>query len=72
MSRTARQALGYRQVLDAPSDVMADELKEPISRATKRFARRQGAWFNADPRVKWFDISDDAPGNVYEYLAGGN
>lgn len=50
--RTASQALGYRQVF-------ADE-PERIAQATKRFARRQLAWFKADPRVRWFDAA--APG----------
>jgi len=56
-SRTARQALGYRQVLEAPdrNDVVA--MREEIVRATKRFARRQEAWFRADPRIAWFETS---------------
>jgi len=59
LGRTARQALGYRQVLDAPN-AAPDELRADIVRATKRFARRQLSWFRADPRVTWFDAS--APG----------
>jgi tRNA dimethylallyltransferase len=54
LSRTARQALGYRQVIDASDANLAEE----ITRATKRFARRQESWFKADPRVVWFDASD--------------
>ena len=56
LSRTARQALGYRQVLDSP-DAGPEELRSVIVRATKRFARRQLSWFRADPRVTWFDAS---------------
>ena len=41
MSRTARQALGYRQVLDAPQDAPEHEIRAEIVKATKRFARRQ-------------------------------
>lgn len=55
MSRTARQALGYRQALEAPPESVRDE----IVKATKRFARRQESWFRADPRVRWIDASDD-------------
>ena len=54
LSRTARQALGYRQVLDEPGAGVA-ELRAAIVRATKRFARRQEAWFRADPRLRWFE-----------------
>jgi tRNA dimethylallyltransferase len=53
--RTASQALGYRQVFEGAAD-----LQDEISKATRRFARRQLAWFKADPRVRWFDTS--APG----------
>lgn len=59
LGRTARQALGYRQVLDSPG-ASPEDLKAQIVRATKRFARRQLSWFRADPRVTWFDAS--APG----------
>lgn len=55
LGRTARQALGYRQVLGSPPEAVRDD----IVRATKRFARRQESWFKSDPRVKWFDA--DAP-----------
>lgn len=53
--RTAAQALGYRQILEAPDGATAAEVRDEIVRATKRFARRQESWFAADPRVVWFD-----------------
>lgn len=56
LSRTARQALGYRQVLEMPG-AAEEEVLAAIVRATKRFARRQEAWFRADPRVLWLDAS---------------
>ncbi|MDQ3218764.1 MAG: tRNA (adenosine(37)-N6)-dimethylallyltransferase MiaA [Actinomycetota bacterium] len=56
LSLTARQALGYRQVLEEP-DAAPDELRDRIVAATARFARRQMTWFKADPRVVWFDAS---------------
>jgi tRNA dimethylallyltransferase len=54
LGSTARQALGYKQILDRP-DASPDELRDEIVRATKRFARRQESWFAADPRVTWFE-----------------
>jgi len=63
MSRTARQALGYRQVFESGPETLYDD----IVRATKRFARRQESWFRADPRVRWFDAS--SPG-VADEVAG--
>lgn len=56
MSLTARQALGYRQVLEGPREI--DLLREQIVRATKRFARRQESWFRADPRITWMDADE--------------
>lgn len=55
MSRVAGQALGYRQVLDAPSGASPGEIRDAIATATKRFARRQESWFRGDPRIRWFD-----------------
>ena len=63
MSRTARQALGYRQVFESGPETLYDD----IVRATKRFARRQESWFRADTRVRWFDAS--SPG-VADEVAG--
>ncbi|MGH2750904.1 MAG: tRNA (adenosine(37)-N6)-dimethylallyltransferase MiaA [Actinomycetota bacterium] len=68
VSRTARQALGYRQVLDRPE---ADRrvLRDEIVRATKRFARRQESWFRSDPRVEWFDADDsECTKSVTEFI----
>ncbi|MFN2588714.1 MAG: tRNA (adenosine(37)-N6)-dimethylallyltransferase MiaA [Actinomycetota bacterium] len=53
-SRTAAQALGYRQVFEGAAD-----LQDTISKATRRYARRQLSWFKADPRVRWFDAAAD-------------
>lgn len=64
MGTTARQALGYRQILDAPG-APPQEVRDAIVRATKRFARRQESWFASDPRVCWFDA---ASGTVAEEL----
>ena len=69
IGRTARQALGYRQVLDGPG---ADPvtLKDDIVRATKRFARRQESWFRADPRIRWFQGDDpDCTGSVTDFIS---
>jgi tRNA dimethylallyltransferase len=54
--RTASRAIGYAQFLKV-LDGDADEAWaiEDTTVATRRFARRQVTWFNADPRVSWFD-----------------
>ncbi|CAN5742190.1 tRNA (adenosine(37)-N6)-dimethylallyltransferase MiaA [soil metagenome] len=58
LGATARQALGYRQVLEADPNASAQEIGAAIVAATKRFARRQESWFRSDPRVTWFDAAD--------------
>ena len=54
LSRTARQALGYRELLahveeGAPLDACITE----AVRRTRAFARRQTSWFRRDPRITW-------------------
>lgn len=52
MSRTARQALGYRDLLAHLEDgVDLDEAIDAAVAKTKRFARRQQRWFRRDPRL---------------------
>jgi tRNA dimethylallyltransferase len=57
---TASRALGYAQVL-AMLDGRLDEAtaKETTKVATRRFVRRQRAWFRRDPRIVWLDPEDD-------------
>jgi tRNA dimethylallyltransferase len=60
LSRTARQALGYREVLAHLEDgVPLDEALDAAVRRTKAFARRQWAWFRRDPRTTWLDPGGD-------------
>src|SRR5205085_1563385 len=54
MSRTARQALGYRQMLEhIEHGTPLDDCIEAAISASKRFARRQRVWFRRDPRIAW-------------------
>lgn len=57
---TASRALGYAQVLGF-LDGRWDEAhaRELTVVATRRFARRQRAWFRRDPRVHWLDPEQD-------------
>jgi tRNA dimethylallyltransferase len=52
--RTASRALGYAQVLRfLAGDWPQERARDETVRATRRFARRQEAWFRRDPRVNW-------------------
>jgi tRNA dimethylallyltransferase len=60
LSRTARQALGYRQLLENVEDGRPlDECVNEAIAATVRFARRQRSWFRRDPRIAWLPAQDD-------------
>jgi tRNA dimethylallyltransferase len=54
LSRTARQALGYKELLDAMDEgTPPAEALAAVVRRTRAYARRQLAWFRRDPRVRW-------------------
>jgi tRNA dimethylallyltransferase len=54
ISRTARQALGYREVLAHVEDgAPLDDCLEAAVRRTRQFARRQASWFRRDSRITW-------------------
>ena len=66
---TASRALGYAQVLGV-LDGRWDEAhaRELTVVATRRFARRQRAWFRRDPRVHWLDPAQDALAQTLDLL----
>ena len=68
MSRTARQALGYRELLGHLEDgvPLADAVEQAVTH-TRQFARRQRSWFRRDPRITWLDHTGD-PRGVLEIL----
>jgi tRNA dimethylallyltransferase len=60
-SRTAVQALGYKETLDALAGRIGnDEAIDMIITRTRQFAVRQERWFRRDPRVRWIDVEHDA------------
>jgi len=72
IARTARQALGYRELLDhlAGKASLAEARDEAIRR-TRAFARRQWAWFRRDPRIVWIDGGGDPAGQILDALESG-
>jgi tRNA dimethylallyltransferase len=70
LSRTARQALGYRELLEhlaGRSDLAAALATAELR--TRRFARRQERWFRRDPRIRWIDIDDNPLVALEPFLA---
>lgn len=65
MSRTAAQALGYKEMIDhvegrSPLAAARDE----IVLRTVQFAVRQERWYRRDPRIRWIDVSGADPVDV--------
>jgi tRNA dimethylallyltransferase len=68
MSRTAGQALGYKELFAHLSGACSlDEAVALAVRRTRRFARRQRSWFGRDPRIRWLRADD--PAELVEPLA---
>jgi len=66
--RTASRALGYQQVLaHLAGEISEAEAFERTVTGTRRFARRQDAWFRKDPRIHW--VRWDDPDRVERALA---
>jgi tRNA dimethylallyltransferase len=69
MSRTARQAVGYRELLrHVEEGVALDECVREAITQSRRLARRQRSWFQRDPRIEWFDDPVAAGARVAEVL----
>jgi tRNA dimethylallyltransferase len=57
--RTASRALGYQQLLDQLAGRCSEEEAfDATVTGTRRFARRQDAWFRKDPRITWVTWDD--------------
>lgn len=56
LSRTARQAIGYQEVLThlSGAEPSLDAALDAAVVRTRKFARRQRMWFRRDPRIHWF------------------
>jgi tRNA dimethylallyltransferase len=60
LSRTARQALGYRELLSHIEDAVPLDVAVAAAVArTRSLARRQWSWFKRDPRIHWLDLDGD-------------
>lgn len=68
---TASQAIGYKEFVPVlAGDVDVETAIEEVSRASRRYAKRQLTWFRADPRVRWIDLTSAAGSDVIEAALG--
>jgi tRNA dimethylallyltransferase len=60
LSRTAAQAIGYREVLDhLDGNTDLDAALDAVVVRTRQFARRQRMWFRRDPRISWYGAPEN-------------
>lgn len=65
MSRTAAQALGYKEMIDhVQGRATLDEARAEIVLRTTQFAVRQERWYRRDPRIRWVDVTGVDPVGV--------
>lgn len=69
LSRTARQAVGYKELLSHLEHgvPLAECIEEALS-ASRHLARRQRAWFRRDPRIEWFADPEEAKRRIIDLL----
>lgn len=67
LSRTARQALGYKEILaHIEEGEELDACVRTTVERTKTMARRQWAWFRRDPRILWVEHTRDLDATLDE------
>jgi len=70
LSRTAAQALGYKELLlHLDGKMSLDQAVEETIIHTRQFAVRQERWFRRDPRIKWVSISEDPVAEIVPVVA---
>ncbi len=58
LSKTARQALGYKEIINYINNKYnLDEAIRIIKRDTRHLAKKQFTWFNRDKSIIWFNLS---------------
>ena len=71
-SRTAMQALGYRQIVEhLRGERSLPATVELVKLRTRQFARRQMTWFRRQLPLAWINLAPgDSPELVAETIAG--
>jgi tRNA dimethylallyltransferase len=60
LGRTARSAVGYREISSAlRGEMPMDHALTRVAANTRKLARRQRTWFQRDPRIRWIPWIED-------------
>ncbi len=68
------RAIGYKEIFPFLEGVVSkEETLEILKQNTRRFAKRQYTWFNADENIRWFDLSNldkkqETIEDIYRYV----
>ena len=66
---TARQAIGYKEILQyLNGEISLDEAVELIKRRTRRYAKRQLSWLRRDGRANWIDLDVVFPDEAVDLI----
>jgi tRNA dimethylallyltransferase len=70
-SLNSLNSVGYKEIIQyLDNQITLDRAIELIKRNTRRYAKRQMTWFNADKRINWFNIkSEDDLVNLADKIA---
>lgn len=69
LGRTAREALGYRELFaHLRGELEWAQTRRLIHRNTRRYAKRQWAWFRQDQRVQWIEVQGKLPAQIAEEI----
>lgn len=60
LSKTAYQALGYKEVIEGLAvNESVESMVATIALRTQQFAVRQERWYRRDPRINWIQVQND-------------
>lgn len=66
---TSRQAIGYKEVIEAlEGRCTMDEAADEIKRRSRRYAKRQISWFRREGRVRWIDCDVTSPDEARDVI----
>ncbi len=69
VSRTARAVLGFEEIASfLKGGHTQDEAIELLKKNTRNFAKAQATWFNADARIRWFDLSKTKDEEIVNFI----
>jgi len=63
-------AIGYQEIGKVvEGKISLEEAIVLMKRRTRKFVRRQAAWFKpADPRIRWFNVGDNTESEVMDFI----